>query len=177
MEKAVLESFPKPHGASEVCRGSPCQRLFVPPRVMAVTCCHVMLCSLSLSRLFNVGASLWAKRLGNPNLEDLSSAATYFFSHESLLIQNILKEVVISVGQAGCSLLDFFFFFKYLGLNDFREYTRKWLFHECLCKWSNLTWMSPSLSTEASFAEADLPLRSLVWNNEGRITPYISHAF
>lgn len=44
------------------------------------------------------------------NFNVTSNQFSFFLTHESLLIQNTLKKILISEGEAGCSLLFFFFF-------------------------------------------------------------------
>lgn len=59
-----------------------------------------------------------------PQLRKSHVNSSVLFPQESLLVWNILKEPLISVGQTGCSLLDFL---ATLVFNDFTEHKRKWL--------------------------------------------------
>lgn len=63
--------------------------------------------ALSHSYLFQSQGFSEQKDCGTVNLEKLRLITTYIFPMSQLLIQNILKEVLISLGQAGCSPLDF----------------------------------------------------------------------
>lgn len=100
----VFPGMPVPsiQSLSGICRGSQCQRVFVKPRVTMTRLCA----ALSHSYLFQSQGFSEQKDCGTVNLEKLR-LITYIFPMSQLLIQNILKEVLISLGQAGCSLLDF----------------------------------------------------------------------
>lgn len=57
---------------------------------------------------FSTLQPLYSLTSGDPNIEDLSLTATCFFLVSPCLVWSMPKEVLISVGQAGCSLLAFF---------------------------------------------------------------------